>query len=116
VIRSPGRPRPPVLVVVEGPLELLSTEAARFRAQAYDVRDGFSPVGAVAGRMICHGRVTSAPEAAAAVLAALAGPDLLVGATADRRLAGARKALGAERTTEAIAKAGRLGWLVDPPA
>lgn len=31
--------------------------------------------------------------------------------TADRRLAGARKALGVERTAEAIAKASRLGWL-----
>lgn len=31
--------------------------------------------------------------------------------TADRRLAEARRALGAERTTEAIAKARRLGWL-----
>lgn len=31
--------------------------------------------------------------------------------TADRRLAAARNALGVERTTEAIAKAKRLGWL-----
>jgi DNA-binding CsgD family transcriptional regulator len=31
--------------------------------------------------------------------------------TADRRLAGARRALGVERTTEAIARARRLGWL-----
>lgn len=31
--------------------------------------------------------------------------------TADRRLANARKALGVERTAEAIAKASRLGWL-----
>jgi DNA-binding CsgD family transcriptional regulator len=31
--------------------------------------------------------------------------------TADRRLAGARRALGAERTVEAVAKARRLGWL-----
>lgn len=31
--------------------------------------------------------------------------------TADRRLAEARRALGTERTTEAIARATRLGWL-----
>ena len=31
--------------------------------------------------------------------------------TADRRLAEARRALGVERTTEAIARARRLGWL-----
>jgi DNA-binding CsgD family transcriptional regulator len=31
--------------------------------------------------------------------------------TADRRLAEGRRALGAERTTEAIARARRLGWL-----
>jgi DNA-binding NarL/FixJ family response regulator len=31
--------------------------------------------------------------------------------TADRRLAAARDALGVERTTEAIARARRLGWL-----
>lgn len=31
--------------------------------------------------------------------------------TADRRLAGARRALGTERTVEAVAKARRLGWL-----
>ena len=30
--------------------------------------------------------------------------------TADRRLAEARRALGAERTTEAVARARRLGW------
>jgi DNA-binding NarL/FixJ family response regulator len=37
---------------------------------------------------------------------------------ADRRLAGGRRALGASRTTEAIARARRLGWLrekVDRP-
>ena len=32
--------------------------------------------------------------------------------TADRRLADGRRALGVERTTEAIARARRLGWLV----
>jgi DNA-binding CsgD family transcriptional regulator len=32
--------------------------------------------------------------------------------TADRRLAEARRALGVERTTEAIARAQRLGWLM----
>lgn len=31
--------------------------------------------------------------------------------TADRRLAEARRALGVERTTEAVARARRLGWL-----
>lgn len=31
--------------------------------------------------------------------------------TADRRLAAARRALGTDRTTEAIARAARLGWL-----
>lgn len=31
--------------------------------------------------------------------------------TADRRLAGARAALGVERTVEAVARARRLGWL-----
>lgn len=38
--------------------------------------------------------------------------------TADRRLADARRQLGTNRTTEAIARAARLGWLlsdVDPP-
>jgi DNA-binding CsgD family transcriptional regulator len=34
--------------------------------------------------------------------------------TADRRLASAREALGVERTTEAIARAKRLGWLRKP--
>ncbi len=33
--------------------------------------------------------------------------------TADRRLARARLALGTKRTTEAIARARRLGWLLD---
>lgn len=33
--------------------------------------------------------------------------------TADRRLAVARQALGAKRTTEAVARARRLGWLLD---
>lgn len=33
--------------------------------------------------------------------------------TADRRLAVGRRALGARRTTEAIARARRLGWLLD---
>ncbi|MBI2777611.1 MAG: hypothetical protein HYX57_10180 [Chloroflexi bacterium] len=35
--------------------------------------------------------------------------------TADRRLAAARDALGVDRTTEAIARARRLGWLGTPP-
>jgi len=38
--------------------------------------------------------------------------------TADRRLAAARRQLGTNRTTEAIARAARLGWLpsdADPP-
>lgn len=35
--------------------------------------------------------------------------------TADRRLADARRALGVARTTEAIARAARLGWLRDGP-
>jgi len=35
--------------------------------------------------------------------------------TADRRLAEGRRALGVERTTEAIARARRLGWLREPP-
>lgn len=35
--------------------------------------------------------------------------------TADRRLAAAREALGVERTTEAIARARRLGWLGGAP-
>lgn len=35
--------------------------------------------------------------------------------TADRRLAIARRALGVERTTEAIARARRLGWLGPGP-
>jgi len=34
--------------------------------------------------------------------------------TADRRLAAARRALGTRRTTEAIARARRLGWLSPP--
>jgi DNA-binding NarL/FixJ family response regulator len=34
--------------------------------------------------------------------------------TADRRLAEARRALGVERTTEAITRARRLGWLGGP--
>jgi DNA-binding CsgD family transcriptional regulator len=36
--------------------------------------------------------------------------------TADRRLAAAREALGASRTTEAIARARRLGWFGGGPA
>lgn len=36
--------------------------------------------------------------------------------TADRRLGDARKALGVERTTEAIARAAKLGWLRSTPA
>ena len=35
--------------------------------------------------------------------------------TADRRLAAARAALGVDRTTEAIARARRMGWLGSPP-
>ncbi|HZM72521.1 MAG TPA: hypothetical protein VFC71_04035 [Candidatus Polarisedimenticolia bacterium] len=35
--------------------------------------------------------------------------------TADRRVLEARRALGVERTTEAIARAKRLGWLRRPP-
>ena len=35
--------------------------------------------------------------------------------TADRRLAEGRRALGVERTTEAIARAQRLGWLEGRP-
>jgi DNA-binding NarL/FixJ family response regulator len=35
--------------------------------------------------------------------------------TADRRLAEARVALGVTRTTEAISRASRLGWLSGPP-
>ena len=168
----------PVLIVVEGPPGLLAAEAAQLRANGYDVREGFRAVGAIAGRTICHGAVASANDAGAAVLAALAGHGLLIGATtsretidrlvddlrhigrvdhraevansparieidadgrsilrllaegltlrevaeqlgiprrtADRRLAAARRALGAERTAEAIAKAGRLGWLGEP--
>jgi DNA-binding CsgD family transcriptional regulator len=34
--------------------------------------------------------------------------------TADRRLADARRALGAERTAEAVARARQAGWLAGP--
>lgn len=49
--------------------------------------------------------------AAGGTLGAIAGELGLSRRTADRRLAEARAALGAERTTEAVARAQRLGWL-----
>lgn len=78
-------------------------------------------VGSVQHRV---GTDTPAPSAldadALAILARLAGGQTLGEAaselglsrrTADRRLAEARRALGAERTVEAVSKARRLGWL-----
>ena len=49
--------------------------------------------------------------AAGRTLGAIAGELGLSRRTADRRLAEARAALGAQRTTEAVARAQRLGWL-----
>jgi DNA-binding CsgD family transcriptional regulator len=69
--------------------------------------------------------VPSAPPEARAILGLLAeGHSLgeaaaLLGLsrrTADRRVAAAREALGVERTTEAIARARRLGWLARTPS
>jgi DNA-binding CsgD family transcriptional regulator len=57
------------------------------------------------------GRAILAPLAVGRTLGAIARELHLSRRTADRRLAEARAALGAERTTQAVALAQRLGWL-----
>lgn len=163
----------PPLIVIEGPEEAFARAVAEAGAAGWRVRDGFGGTTAAPGQDVRAGAVTSAEDAASALLAVLGGagvvihglaardvidrllddlrhvgpvehrrrlepsppvldPDELAilrmlgeglrlgdaaGAlglsrrTADRRLASAREALGAERTVEAVAKARRLGWL-----
>jgi DNA-binding NarL/FixJ family response regulator len=171
-VTEPHGRRP--LIVVEGPPMCSDRDAARLRALGYDLVDGFASTRHATGWTVCRGVVGSDADAAAAVLAALAGHGLLIEATAgqatisrllddlrhlgpsvdhrliddhvgsplepesrsilallaegltlgeaaaalniarrtaDRRLAAARRALGTDRTTEAIARARRQGWL-----
>jgi DNA-binding NarL/FixJ family response regulator len=167
------------LIVLEGPEGVADALLERLRAAGWQIVEGF-PAGRASGVVMCHGRVETRDDAAAALLAALHGHGLVVesraatavldalvddlrhlgpvdhrgaegspgtvaaaphGAispqarallallaegltlgeaaahlgmsrrTADRRLAEARRALSAERTTEAVARARRLGWL-----
>lgn len=90
-------------------------------------RDAFDPADTAGGAIAAHARDASltAPDAEGrAILALLAEGHSLGEAaarlglsrrTADRRLAEARATLGVTRTTEAIARAARLGWLGSPP-
>jgi DNA-binding NarL/FixJ family response regulator len=162
-----------VAIVLEGPDGIGGPEIARLRSVGYEIVDGFRGSGRVPGRIVCHGVVASDEDAAAAMLAALAGHSLLIEArrrsaavdrlvddlrrlgpvdhrilegriaeairpearailaliadglslgeaadslglsrrTADRRVAEARRALGTDRTTAAVAKARASGWL-----
>jgi DNA-binding CsgD family transcriptional regulator len=170
----------PRLIVVEGPPGAADGTVTELRADGWHVAAGFSVDGGSGSRAVRHGRVETAADASAALLAALAGHGLVVEGppstildtlvddlrrlgpvdhrvaapaadpgppgpaidpqalallaalagglslgeaaaalgvsrrTADRRLADARQALGAERTTEAIARARRAGWLGAP--
>jgi DNA-binding NarL/FixJ family response regulator len=162
------------LIVLEGPPMSSDRDAARLVALGYDLVEGFASARRASGQTVCRGVIASDADAAAAVLAAIAGHGLLVEAraeratidrllddlrhlgpsvdhriveghagspldpesrsilallaegltlgeasaelgiarrTADRRLAAARRALGTERTTEAVARARRQGWL-----
>lgn len=82
--------------------------------------DDLRRLGPVEHRIVEGDDEPDVPEEARALLGLLAeGHSLgeaaailgLARRTADRRLAEARRALGTERTTEAIARANRLGWL-----
>jgi DNA-binding CsgD family transcriptional regulator len=163
----------PPVVVIEGPEDAFARAVAEAGAAGWRVRNGFEGQPPGAGPVVRTGAVTSAEDAAGALLAVLGGAGLVahglaprevidrlvddlrhVGPvehrrrlepsppqldpdqleilrmlgqgrrlgdaadalglsrrTADRRLAGARLALGTERTVEAVSKARRLGWL-----
>lgn len=82
--------------------------------------DDLRRLGPVVHRTTAEAATEAPPAEARAILALLAeGLSLgeaaeslgLARRTADRRLAEARRLLGVERTTEAIARARRLGWL-----
>jgi DNA-binding NarL/FixJ family response regulator len=97
----------------------------RTRSQTVDrLVDDLSRLGPVDHRLVEMAPAASISPEARAVLALLAegltlgeaAADLgLSRRTADRRLAEARRALGTERTTEAVARARRLGWFREPP-
>ncbi|HEX5589680.1 MAG TPA: hypothetical protein VFX65_05270 [Candidatus Limnocylindrales bacterium] len=82
--------------------------------------DDLRRLGPVVHRTVVEAAPEAPPAEARAIIALLAeGLSLgeaaeslgLARRTADRRLAEARRLLGVERTTEAIARARRLGWL-----
>lgn len=95
--------------------------AARVPREVLDrLLDDLRHVGSVDHRLGGPPPARPVPDEALAILARLAegwslgeaAADLgLSRRTADRRLAEARRALGVERTAEAVSKAKRLGWL-----
>jgi DNA-binding NarL/FixJ family response regulator len=98
-------------------------EASADRATIDRLVDDLRRRGPVDHRVVAAGAAAAGPDVsveARAILSLLAmGLSLgeaahmlgLARRTADRRLAEARRALGVTRTTEAIARARRLGWL-----
>lgn len=164
----------PPVIVVEGSDDSFERALADVRVAGWSMRPGFETRMGAPGRAVRFGPVSGADDAAAALLAALAGTGIVVKAcasrevldrllgdlrhlgpvdhrhgslpapipeleddsrailtllaagrtlgeaahsvglsrrTADRRLAAARRALGADRTVEAVARARRLGLL-----
>jgi DNA-binding CsgD family transcriptional regulator len=163
----------PPVVVIEGPDDAFARAVAEASAAGWRVLHGFDGQAPAGNHVVRAGAVTSAEDAAGALLAVLGGAGAVVHGqaprevidpllddlrhvgpvehrrrlepsppildpdqleilrmlgegrrlgdaanalglsrrTADRRLAGARLALGTERTVEAVAKARRLGWL-----
>ena len=79
-VRTPGavtRARPP-LVVVEGSDELLTATLAELRAAGWAAAPGFVDSGRAHTPLVRYGVVTTATDAASALLAALAGCGLVI--------------------------------------
>jgi DNA-binding CsgD family transcriptional regulator len=68
----------PPRIVVEGPEGAGAPDLRRLREEGNRLRPGFAASIPATGRVVCHGRVTTDADAAAVVLAALAGYGLMV--------------------------------------
>ena len=122
VVDGPGSAATALLAALDG--AGLIVEASADRMTIDRLVDDLRRLGPVDHRAVPPDPLPTLDPEARAILGLLAeGHSLgeaaailgLARRTADRRLAAARDALGVERTTEAIAKARRLGWLGGGP-
>jgi DNA-binding CsgD family transcriptional regulator len=113
IARRMGISRPTVARHLSNAMDKLGAESRTHAVVIHEACDATAAPGlpGAPGTIDDDGRAILVRLAIGRPLGAIARELNLSRRTADRRLAGARAALGVERTTEAVAQALRLGWL-----